>query len=113
QRPKRQVGANMDRPHLPSFGLRTISSWALAALLGVSALNAASAQVITADGKPGDATGEVTPVWGPSSVEKLFPYQSDSMPLGCYGCMNALDGCASCGGCGGGCGGPGCVPGRL
>src|SRR5262245_14987817 len=104
----------MNRPHLKA------NRWVLAATIVLAAAVAAQAQVVTADVKPGESSGEIllTNSHGPYQGPKVMPYQSDSMPLGCYGCMTGGGGCSSCGGCGGGCGdggcgGPGCVPGRL
>lgn len=90
------------------------SRWALAAMVLIAA-GAARAQVVTADVKPGESSGEILLTKnlvynGP----KIVPHESDAMPLGCYGCLTGGGGCSSCGGgCGGNCGGPGCIPGRL
>jgi hypothetical protein len=103
----------MNRHTLAALKAHAAARWALAALLVMAAGAAARAQVVTADVKPGQSSGEAL-LTGHSGA--IIPYQSDSMPLGCYGCLTGGGGgCASCGGgCGdGNCGGPGCVPGRL
>ena len=81
--------------------------WGLATAL-VVALTAlpAPAQVTTADATAVDGGGVTQAGCINCAAEKLFPYQSPTMPLGCTGCGGG------CGGCGG-CGGPGCVPGRI
>src|SRR5689334_1564407 len=95
----------MNRP-LPSA-----NRWALAAAFLMAAGTATQAQVVTADVKPGESSGEILLTNGPYQGPKVMPYQSDSMPLGCYGCMmsGGGGGGSSCGGgCGGGCGDGGC-----
>src|SRR5262249_44146802 len=112
-----RVGADMNRPTLLASKTRTASRWALAALLVMTTSVAAGAQVVTADVKPGESSGEVLLTRGIYQGPKVIPYESDAMPLGCYGCLTGGGGCGG-GGCGGGCGdgncgGPGCIPGRL
>jgi hypothetical protein len=99
----------MNRPLPANLNWKARILGAAAMLAAVLTSASGRAQVTTADVKGADS-GEVTQASCTTcAAEKLFPYQSPTMPLGCTGCMGNL----GCGGCGGDCGGPGCVPGRL
>src|SRR5262245_53802562 len=99
----------MNRP-LPANLNRKARLCGMAAMLAaVLTSGSIRAQVATADVKAADSAQVTQAGCTSCAAEKLFPYQSPTMPLGCTGCMGNL----GCGGCGGDCGGPGCVPGRL